>query len=85
MSDDRAPRMPSREYTAYLERAADATSAAEVRQLRAEVLARWRGDPQADDFAEALYIHERRLAGGEWGGYREDTRVTSRLGGRARR
>ena len=81
MADDHAPGMTSREYFTCLERAADAASAAEVRRLRAEVLARWRGDPRADDRAEALHTHQERLAEREQAATRLTGRLTSRQSG----
>ena len=62
MSDDRAPRITTREYYRCLERAAEASSAEEIRQLRDEVMRHWRGDPRADDLTEALYAHLVRVS-----------------------
>jgi hypothetical protein len=64
MADDRAPRMPNRDYFECMERAAGARSAAEVAQLRLEMMRRWAGDPRADDLSEALYAHQLRFSGG---------------------
>jgi hypothetical protein len=55
--------MSTHEYFRCIDRAARATAPQEVRELRAEVLRRWQGDPRADDLAEALYAHLERLAG----------------------
>ncbi|MEJ7809441.1 MAG: hypothetical protein WKG32_03400 [Gemmatimonadaceae bacterium] len=60
MAIDHAPRMSNEEYFRCLETAANASSAEEVRQLRAEVIRRWRGDPRADDLTEALHAHQTR-------------------------
>jgi hypothetical protein len=60
--DERTPRMSTQDYFACLDRAARARGPAEVRQLRLEVMRRWRGDPRADDLVEALYAHLERLA-----------------------
>ena len=62
MSDDRAPRITTREYYRCLERAAEASSAEEIRQLRDEMMRHWRGDPRADDLTEALYAHLVRVS-----------------------
>jgi hypothetical protein len=55
--------MSTHDYFRCIDRAARATAPDEVRELRAEVLRRWHGDPRADDLAEALYAHLERLAG----------------------
>ncbi|HEU4565130.1 MAG TPA: hypothetical protein VFS05_10795 [Gemmatimonadaceae bacterium] len=63
MIQDHSSRMSTHEYFACIDRAARATAPEEVRRLRGDVVQRWRGDPRADDLAEALYAHEERLAG----------------------
>ncbi len=65
MPDDRAQRLSNLEYYQYLEQAAAAKSAAQVRGIRTEVIRLYRGDPRADDLAEALYAHAERLDGRE--------------------
>lgn len=64
-----APEKPAdvsiRDYFTYLDRATRATTAAEVRALRAEVRQRWPGKPWADDLVEALSVHQERLAAHE--------------------
>ena len=64
MADDRAPRMPNRDYFECMERAASAQSAAEVARVRSEVMRQWAGDPRAEDLSEALYAHQLRFTGG---------------------
>lgn len=63
MTEEHAPRMSSRDYYSCIDRAARARRPDEIRNLRGDVRQRWRGDPRADDLAEALYAHEERLAG----------------------
>ena len=82
VSDDRAPRMSNLDYFRFLDRAANATSEAEVERIRAEVMQRWRGDPRADDLTEALYAHKTRFQDTEsyphqWG-IGEETRAERR-------
>ena len=71
MADSRAPhsahsaqgaRMTNEEYFRCLETGALARTPDEVARVRQEVRQRWRGDPRADDLAEALYAHEERLS-----------------------
>lgn len=62
MASDHAPRMSMQEYDRYLNRAAEAKHVADVRRLRAELIAEWRGDSRAEDLVEALYLHQQRLA-----------------------
>ena len=73
MASDRAPhpahtaqeaRMSNEEYFRCLERGASARTPEEAAGVRQEVRLRWRGDPRADDLAEALYAHEERLSRG---------------------
>ncbi len=79
MASDYAPRMSIQEYDRCLDRAAAAARAADVERLRADVMARWRGDPRAEDLVETLYVHQERLAAGENTHQHDTTRVTSRV------
>ena len=79
MASDYAPRMSTQDYDRCLERAAAAARAADVERLRADVMARWRGDPRADDLVETLYVHQERLAARENTHEHEASRVTSRV------
>ncbi len=65
MATEDASGLNLREYFTYLDRAARATSAAEVERLRTQVLERWPGEPWAEDLMEALYAHRERLAAHE--------------------
>jgi hypothetical protein len=64
MLDGSVPRMGKDTYYRYLELAAEASMADEIRQLRAEVVRRWHGDPLADDLTEALASHLTRFYSG---------------------
>jgi hypothetical protein len=55
------PRMSNEEYFDYMERAAGASSAGEVAAIRRDILQRYRGDPRADAFCDALSEHQRRF------------------------
>ena len=76
MANDYAPRMSNESYFDFLERGAMSARPEDVRELRHEVMQRFRGDARADDLAEALYAHEVRLA---------ESRSMSRISGRAGR
>ncbi|HJU64868.1 MAG TPA: hypothetical protein VJ596_04290 [Gemmatimonadaceae bacterium] len=53
--------MSNEEYFRCLDRAANARKPEDVLEIRNEVVRRFRGDPRADDLAEALYAHQERL------------------------
>jgi hypothetical protein len=55
------PRMSNEEYFDYLERAAGASSAGEVAAIRRDILQRYKGDPRADAFCDALSEHQKRF------------------------
>jgi hypothetical protein len=61
MANDHAQRMSNEEYFRCLDRAANARRPEDVLEIRNEVVRRFRGDPRADDLAEALYAHQERL------------------------
>jgi len=65
MPTEDVSRLSMREYFTYLDRAAGATSAAEVERLRTQVLERWPAEPWTEDLMEALYAHRERLAAHE--------------------
>jgi hypothetical protein len=70
--------MSNDDYFRCLETAANARSEEEILRVRAEVLARWRGDPRADDLSEALYAHRERFLTGDrvsWSGRAESSRA----------
>jgi hypothetical protein len=81
VANDRAPRMSTKAYASYIDRGAAAMTAAEVKQLRTELLQRWRGDPRAEDLAETLYAHEEHLAAREILVWVEARRTHSRVEG----
>ncbi|MGH7719816.1 MAG: hypothetical protein ACREON_13360 [Gemmatimonadaceae bacterium] len=53
--------MSNEDYFRCLDQAATADRPEDVQRIRLEVIQRWRGDPRADDLAEALYAHQERL------------------------
>ena len=61
MTSEWGPRMSNEEYFDYMERAAGASSAGEVAAIRRDILQRYRGDPRADAFCDALSEHQRRF------------------------
>ena len=65
MTNDRAPCMSNQDYFQCLDQAATASRADDVHRIRAEVSERWKGDPRADELADALYAHQERLAARE--------------------
>ena len=62
MTSAGAAHMSNEDYFRCLDRGAVATRAADVRRIRLQVSERWRGDPRADELAEALGAHEKRLS-----------------------
>ncbi len=65
MANDHAPQMSNQEYFHCLDEAATASRADDVHRIRTEVIQRWKGDPRADELADALYAHQERLAARE--------------------
>ena len=61
MASEWGPRMSNEEYFDYMERAAQASDAAEVAAIRRDILQRYQGDPRADAFCDALAEHQRRF------------------------
>jgi hypothetical protein len=60
MAHDEAP-MTNEEYFRFLDTVSTATRVGDVERVRREVLARWRGDPSAERFADMLYAREQWL------------------------
>ena len=61
MINDWGPRMSNEEYFDYMERAAGASSAGEIAAIRRDILQRYKGDPRADAFCDALSEHQKRF------------------------
>ena len=79
------PRMSNEEYFEYMERAAEASSAGEVAAIRRDILQRYKGDPRADAFCDALSEHQRRFELGASRARPEGAARESRATGRPRR
>ena len=85
MASDYARRMSAQDYDRCLDQAAAAARPADVERLRAEVMARWRGDPRVEDLVETLYVHQEGLAAREPAHQPEGRRIASRTSVRVSR
>ena len=85
MASDYARRMSAQDYDRCLDQAAAAARPGDIERLRADVMARWRGDPRAEDLVETLYVHQERLAAREPGHQPDARRIASRAGIRVSR
>ena len=85
MASEWGPRMSNEEYFDYMERAAGASSAGEVAAIRRDILQRYKGDPRADAFCDALSEHQKRFELGAARGRRESSARDGRSMGRPRR